>query len=279
MDALHIIITSALDYSGNNRYRVLQQALKKAKEANMTSVAANKKSDVIEAELRRLLKAPVNEVAKVVGKTDKPAIESQPKQPSIERQLQLANEEIARLRQQLDEARNELAEYDVAMDNMGKTITALREERDMLKQAQTALAESEEFLAKVEASNEGFDSMVTKYAQEVAIANEMHTDTVISPKERELLAVIEKLELDYRNYIPFYAIAEAAQITEITELHEILWALEANDKVELSSVAEPMEYTEEQRKFGAPQYAGGDLFFAILTNPKHQKQDNGNLGK
>lgn len=84
------------------------------------------------------------------------------------------------------------------------------------------------------------------------------------PSEDEILQIIRDLdrELSTENYLPIFHLRKKLQLPlSRKELDQALYRLEKADRIELSTLAEPREYTPEQVDAGIAQANGGSLFF------------------
>jgi hypothetical protein len=84
------------------------------------------------------------------------------------------------------------------------------------------------------------------------------------PNQIEVLDLITRLdqEVGSENYLPIYYLRDKLQsVLTRLELDEILFHLQRNDKIELSSLQEAIAYTPDQIDAGIPQEIGGALFF------------------
>lgn len=86
--------------------------------------------------------------------------------------------------------------------------------------------------------------------------------------ELEVLETIQSLdqELGTENYLPIFHLRQKLA-TDISrkQLDEILYRLQRNDQIELSSLQEVTAYTSEQIDAGIPQDIGGPLFFIVVN--------------
>jgi hypothetical protein len=90
--------------------------------------------------------------------------------------------------------------------------------------------------------------------------------TIINLTDEEILQSIRKLdrELGTDNYLPIFHLRQKLQPhLSREELDKALYRLEESDQIELSTLAEPGDYTPEQVDAGIPQISGGSLFFII----------------
>jgi predicted transcriptional regulator len=86
--------------------------------------------------------------------------------------------------------------------------------------------------------------------------------------EAEILQLIKDLDRDLGtdNYLPIFYLREKLQPPlSRDEVNQILYRLQRNDRIELSSLQEAIAYTPEQIEAGIPQDIGGPLFFIIVT--------------
>ncbi len=86
--------------------------------------------------------------------------------------------------------------------------------------------------------------------------------------DEEILQIIEKLdrELGTENYLPIFHLRQKLQPPlSRDELDKVLYRLEASDRIELSTLAEPRDYTSEQVDAGISQISGGCLFFITVN--------------
>ncbi len=86
--------------------------------------------------------------------------------------------------------------------------------------------------------------------------------------DEDVLQIIRKLDTDLStdNYLPIFHLRQNLQppLTR-DELDQMLYRLEKADKIEMSTLAEPQDYTPEQIEAGIPQISGGSLFFIIVN--------------
>ncbi|TAE60676.1 MAG: transcription factor RcaD [Nostocales cyanobacterium] len=93
-------------------------------------------------------------------------------------------------------------------------------------------------------------------------------ETISKPSDEQILETIKKLdrELGTENYLPIFHLREKLQPPlSRDELDQALYRLQRNDKIDLSSLQEPIAYTPEQIDAGIPQNIGGSLFFIIVN--------------
>lgn len=86
--------------------------------------------------------------------------------------------------------------------------------------------------------------------------------------DQEILQIIEKLdkELGTENYLPIFHIRQKLQPPlSRDELDQVLYRLQKNDNIELSSLVDPTPYIPEQIAAGITQNIGGVLFFVSLN--------------
>ncbi len=85
--------------------------------------------------------------------------------------------------------------------------------------------------------------------------------------DEKILETIRKLdsELGTDNYLPIFHLRQKLQppLTR-DELDKALYRLEETDQIELSTLADPVNYTPEQVDMGIPQISSGCLFFIRL---------------
>jgi trehalose-6-phosphate synthase len=92
--------------------------------------------------------------------------------------------------------------------------------------------------------------------------------TIINLTDEEILQTIRRLdqELGTDNYLPIFHLRQKLQPPlSREELDKALYRLEEADKIELSKLAEPRDYTPEQIDAGISQISGGFLFFITVT--------------
>lgn len=95
-------------------------------------------------------------------------------------------------------------------------------------------------------------------------SEESTPETIVNISDEEVLKTIQKLdrELGTDNYLPIFHLREKLQPPlSRDELDKVLYRLEETDQIELSTLAEPRDYTPEQVNAGIPQISGGSLFF------------------
>lgn len=91
--------------------------------------------------------------------------------------------------------------------------------------------------------------------------------TIVNLTDEEILQTILKLdqELGTDNYLPIFHLRQKLQPPlSRDELDKVLYRLEESDSIELSTLAEPGDYTPEQVDAGIPQISGGSLFFITV---------------
>jgi len=92
--------------------------------------------------------------------------------------------------------------------------------------------------------------------------------TMSQPSDEEILQIIQNLdqELNTGNYLPIFHLRQKLQPPLSREdLEEALYRLEKADRIELSTLAEPRDYTPEQVDAGISQVSGGSLFFIAVN--------------
>jgi DNA-binding PadR family transcriptional regulator len=100
------------------------------------------------------------------------------------------------------------------------------------------------------------------------IATTSAYESVNSLSDEEILQIIEKLdkELGTENYLPIFHLREKLQPPlSRDELDQALYRLEENNTIELSTLAEPRDYTPEQVDAGISQISGDSLFFITVN--------------
>jgi DNA-binding PadR family transcriptional regulator len=88
------------------------------------------------------------------------------------------------------------------------------------------------------------------------------------PSDEEILQIIQDLdrELGTENYLPIFHLREKLQPPlSRDELDQVIYGLQRNDKIELSSLVDPTPYTPKQIDAGIPQDVGGPLFFISVN--------------
>jgi DNA-binding MarR family transcriptional regulator len=86
--------------------------------------------------------------------------------------------------------------------------------------------------------------------------------------DEEILQTIQKLdrELGTGNYLPIFHLRQKLEPPLSREnLDQALYRLEKADRIELSTLAEPRDYTPEQVDAGISQVSGGSLFFIAVN--------------
>ncbi|MBD2201126.1 transcription factor RcaD [Calothrix sp. FACHB-1219] len=100
------------------------------------------------------------------------------------------------------------------------------------------------------------------------IATESALETISNLSDEEILQIIEKLDKDLGtdNYLPIFHLRQKLQPPlSRDELDQVLYRLEEANKIELSTLAEPRDYTDEQIEAGISQISGGSLFFITVN--------------
>ena len=87
----------------------------------------------------------------------------------------------------------------------------------------------------------------------------------LAAESDEILEVIKNLKDKFDNYVPLYEIRK--QLTHLSrdEQDEAIQFLSRIDIIELSTLNEPINYTEEQLEAGIPTKIGTYLFFVVLN--------------
>jgi hypothetical protein len=88
------------------------------------------------------------------------------------------------------------------------------------------------------------------------------------PSDEEILQIIQDLdrEMGTENYLPIFHLRQKLQPPlSRDELDQVLYRLQGNDTIELSSLQEASTYTPEQIDAGIPQDIGGSLFFIAVN--------------
>jgi len=96
------------------------------------------------------------------------------------------------------------------------------------------------------------------------VENELVNATGNSFTDDEILQIIQKLdkELGTKDYLPLFHLREKLQPSlSRNELDQVLFQLQADDKIELSTLQEADAYTPKQIESGIEQNVGGPLFF------------------
>ncbi|MBD2301730.1 transcription factor RcaD [Nostoc sp. FACHB-190] len=97
---------------------------------------------------------------------------------------------------------------------------------------------------------------------------ESGSDTSINISDEEVLQIIEKLdkELGTENYLPIFHLRQKLQPPlSRDELDQALYRLQAQDKIDFSTLQEASIYTAEQIDAGIHQNIGGSLFFITVN--------------
>lgn len=87
------------------------------------------------------------------------------------------------------------------------------------------------------------------------------------PEAEDVLALVQTLDqaLNTQNYLPLFHLRYAVQPPLIAdELDQILYQLQREDKIELSSLQDAIAYPPDQLSAGIPQDIGGPLFFVSI---------------
>ncbi len=106
-------------------------------------------------------------------------------------------------------------------------------------------------------------------AQPTAVEQAIDGDANASkPGDREVLHLIQTLdhELGTENYLPLFHLRQKLQpLFMRDELDQMLYRLQRQDHIELSSLQEAALYTPDQVDAGIPQDIGGPLFFISIS--------------
>jgi hypothetical protein len=93
-------------------------------------------------------------------------------------------------------------------------------------------------------------------------------EKTLIPSDEEIFQNIVDLdrELGTGNYLPIFYLRNKLQPPlSRDELDRVLYRLQRQDKIELSSLVETIHYTKEQIEAGIPQDIGGPLFFLMVN--------------
>jgi hypothetical protein len=88
------------------------------------------------------------------------------------------------------------------------------------------------------------------------------------PNDEQILQSIQDLdrELGTENYLPIFHLRQKLQpLLSREQLDSALYRLEKANQIELSSLAEPRDYTPEEIDMGISQLSGGSLFFITVN--------------
>ena len=99
------------------------------------------------------------------------------------------------------------------------------------------------------------------------LSNELCWSEPQKPEATDVLALVNTLDeaLDTQNYLPLFHLRHAVQPPLTSdELDQILYQLQREDKIELSSLQDAIAYTPDQLRAGIPQDIGGPLFFVSV---------------
>ncbi|BAY61310.1 hypothetical protein NIES22_13750 [Calothrix brevissima NIES-22] len=102
----------------------------------------------------------------------------------------------------------------------------------------------------------------------LSIATESALETISNLSDEEILQIIEKLDKDLGtdNYLPIFHLRQKLQPPlSRDELDQVLYRLQNNDQIELSTLLDPTIYTQEQVDAGIQQNVGGSLFFISIN--------------
>ena len=99
------------------------------------------------------------------------------------------------------------------------------------------------------------------------LATDLYWSEPHKPSPEDVLALVKTLDdaLDTQNYLPIFHLRNAVQPPLVAdELDQILYQLQREDKIELSSLQDAIAYTPTQMSAGIPQDIGGPLFFVSI---------------
>ena len=88
------------------------------------------------------------------------------------------------------------------------------------------------------------------------------------PSDKEILQIIRDLDqqMGTENYLPIFHLRQKLQPPlSRNELDQMLYRLQRQDEIELSSLVEAIHYTSEEINAGIPQDVGGPLFFIVAN--------------
>lgn len=101
-------------------------------------------------------------------------------------------------------------------------------------------------------------------SEQTIISTQSVEMTISNFTDEDILQIIQKLdkEIGTQNYLPIFHLREKLQPSiSRDELDKALYRLQANDKIDLSTLQEADAYTPEQIETGIAQNAGGPLFY------------------
>lgn len=99
------------------------------------------------------------------------------------------------------------------------------------------------------------------------IPHELRWSEPQKPTAEDIVERLQALDeaLDTQNYLPLFHLRHAVQPPlGREELDQMLYALQREDKIELSSLQDAIAYSPDQLKAGIPQDIGGPLFFVSI---------------
>lgn len=104
-------------------------------------------------------------------------------------------------------------------------------------------------------------------AASAGVSNDLCWSEPQKPESEDILALVETLDqaLESQNYLPLFHLRHAVQPPLTSDqLDQMLYQLQREDKIELSSLQDAIAYTPDQLRAGIPQDIGGALFFVSI---------------
>ena len=88
----------------------------------------------------------------------------------------------------------------------------------------------------------------------------------IKPNKEDVLETIIKLDKDLNsgNYLPIFYLRDEYNTFDREELDNILYTLENEGKISMSTLVNASKYTKEQYDAGIKQFSGGPLFYLMI---------------
>ena len=107
----------------------------------------------------------------------------------------------------------------------------------------------------------------TSIAQSPQTNTQTTTQTTHQVGDEEMLETIRDLDrqLGTDNYLPIFHLRQKLAMLSRNELDKVLYRLQRDDRIEMSSLTDTSPYTSTQIEAGIPQNMGGPLFFLTIS--------------
>ena len=98
--------------------------------------------------------------------------------------------------------------------------------------------------------------------------NESGAEALARSRQNQAISGMRDLSAQYDNYIPMYEVRELPMMKGLSraEQDKILYAMQANDTIEMSTLQDVSRYSSEQIASGIEQNIGGPWFYVTLSD-------------